>query len=371
MFPISVVLMGQTPIATTTSNIIPEIALTVPLADFDFPYQNVTPVPALLTDLLDNAIYLDFKVFENSSSSWSELRTWLEAINGTELEYSVTLVADREVLADESPASLATSELIEEVYQSHGAALDMLVNHSLVNITKTPEIVLFDMTLSRQEWQALMIQTRSLNLVGFGGLLRTSLYSTRLDRIKLAETGLHEKIETSGLSAGLVVESFVIDDIQDRDTGAMRLCGVTMDSFSLWDRFIVSCERSRFSFEMGGDVGEYLTHSFSSSVAGMGNRWGLRLGEIGNSTDIIGRQDNVYEDFDTISNDIALATGNGVSRLIIGSLPSLLSTFGTDAVNQLRITIDAKLTGVATYTFRIYAFRAVFMAIDAFDFIML
>jgi hypothetical protein len=121
---------------------------------------------------------------------------------------------------------------------------------------------------------------------------------------------------------------------------------------------------------MSGDVGEYLVHSFSSSTGGLGNQWGMRIGEIGNSTDVLSRTDNVYEALDILVNDIELAAGNGVTKITIGSLPSLLSAFGDNAIAELRTAIDATIQGVATYTFRIYAFRAVFMAIDSFDFLM-
>ena len=371
MFPVSVVLMGQSPIAVIAPTVTPQIALTVPLSDFDFPYQTVTPTPGILTDLVENDMSLDFKVLENSSISWTYLRTWLVAINNSEIDYTVTLVPDRGSLAGESPETLATSELIEDVYLSHMNALTTLVDESLVNISNTPTTAFFDMTLSRQEWQALMVQTRSLNLVGFGSLLRTSIYSTQLDLIQAAETALLTQAESSGFDVGLVVESFVVDDLQDGDTGPMRFCGVTTESFSQWDQIIVSCERSRFSFEMNGDVGEYLTHSFSSTVGGLGSHWGLRLGELGNSTDVSGRQNYVYDDLNVFCNDVALATGHGVSKIIIGSLPALLSAFGNDAIDSLRFITDMTPIGVSTYTFRIYAFRAVFMAIDAFDFIML
>jgi hypothetical protein len=370
-FPVSVIFMGQNPVATTTVNVIPQITLTVPLSDFDFPYQNITPTSGLLTEILDNAFYLEFKVFEDNSTSWSRFRTWLVAINDTEIEYSVTLVSNRGILVDDNPDTLATTDLIEDIYQSHSNALTRLADISLSNITREPNTVLFDMTLSRQEWQALMLQTRSLNLVGFGSLMRTSIYSTQLDRIVTAAASLRDQAESYGLDVGLVVETFVVDDLQDGDTGAMRLCGVSTDFISQWDQIIVSCERSRFSFEMAGDVGEYLAHSFSSSIGGLGNHWGLRLGEVGNSTDVVGRQDSVYDSLDVFVNDVALAVGNGVRRITICSLPSLLSAFGSTAVTDLRIAIDDILHGVATYTFRIYAFRAVFLAIDAFDFIML
>ncbi|TET09837.1 MAG: hypothetical protein E3J86_07135 [Candidatus Thorarchaeota archaeon] len=370
-FPVSVVLMGQNPIATTTGVVIPEIALTIPLSDFDFPYQNVTPTSGLLTEILDNAFYLDFKVLEDDSSSWSNLRTWLVAINDTEIEYIVTLVSNRGSLVGENPETLATTELIVDIYESHSTALTNLLDLSLLNISNNPNAVLFDMTLSIQEWQALMTVTRSLNLVGFGNLMRTSIYSTQLDTITNASLSLYDQAQLSGLDAGLVIESFVIDDMQDRDSGAMRLCGVSTTSLSQWDRIIISCERSRFSFEMSGDVGEYLVHSFSSSIGGLGSLWGMRIGEVGNSTDVLGRTDDVYDTLDIFVNDIELAVGNGISEITIGSLPSLLSAFGNNAIAELKTALYATTQGVATYTFRIYAFRAVFIAIDAFDFLML
>jgi hypothetical protein len=286
----------------------------------------------------------------------------------------VTLVADRESLAGEDPTTLATAELIGDVYVSHINAINKLVDESLVNITNTPHIVLFDMTLSRQEWKALMVQTRNVNLLGFGELLRTSLDATPVNQIQTWETSLYLQAEDSELETGLVIESFVVDDLQDADTGVMRFCGVNVESFNLWDYFVVSCERSRFSFEMNGDVGEYLIHSIASTVGNLGSKWGLRIGEIGNTTDIDGCQTDVYENLHVFATDMSLAVSHGVDMLIVGSLPSLLSStliHSESPLWELRILIDWTPAVSVTYTFRIYAFRAVFMAIDAFDFMML
>jgi hypothetical protein len=250
--------------------------------------------------------------------------------------------------------------------------VNTLIDISLIDISNTPSTVLFDMTLSRQEWQTLMLQTRSINLIGFGSLLRKSLYATQLEPIQTAEDSLLSELTSIDIEVGLVVESFVVDDLQDGDTGVMRFCGITMDSLSKWDTFILSCERSRFSFEMNGDVGEYLTHSFSSTIGVLGSHWGIRLGEIGDSLDIDGRQSYVYNDINVFSMDVALATGHSVERIIVGSLPSLLSASGNYTIEDLGfIPLPMTPVGVSTYTFRIYAFRAVFMAIDAFDLIML
>ncbi|MCK5265319.1 MAG: hypothetical protein KAR03_06895, partial [Candidatus Thorarchaeota archaeon] len=91
----------------------------------------------------------------------------------------------------------------------------------------------------------------------------------------------------------------------------------------------------------------------------------------GNVTDIEGRSEVVYETLDALCNDINLATGNGVSVLTIDSLPSLLSSFGPNVLSDLRDQLDTANTATATYTFRIYAYRAVFIAIDSFDILML
>jgi hypothetical protein len=370
-FPISIVVMGQTPIATVPVDTIPQIRLSVPLADFDFPYQHVDPTPQLLAEVLSNVFYLDLHVLENSPSSWARLRNWLLALNDTENLYSITMTADRGSLVGENPLTLATSDLIEDIYESHRSALSQLVDAELVNVTNEPEYVLFDMTLSRQEWQELMRRTRNLDLMGFGGLMRTSIYSVDKSRIESASMQLYNDAIASGIQSGLLIETFVVDDLLDGDSIAMRLCGVTRSSLRDWSHKSVSCSRSRFSYEMNGDVGEYLVHSYSSSVSGLGTPWSLRLGEVGNSTDVLGRADNVYEDLDVLVNDIALVLGNGVPRITLDSLPSFLNAFGNDSLSTLRLSIDAIEYGVATYTFRIYAFRAVFLAIDAFDFIML
>ncbi len=370
-FPVSIVFMGQNPIATVPVATNPQIRLSVPLADFDYAYQNVTPTPQLISDVLSNAFYLDFHVLENDANSWTRLRTWLEAVNDNELLYSITLSADRASIAGADPETLASTELIEDIYESHRNALNHLVDVELVNITNEPEFVLFDMTLSRVEWQELMLRTRSLDLVGFGALMRTSIDSVNSVRIENSSTLLYTEAFASGLTSGILIESFAVDDILDGDSNAMKLCGITSSSLQDWERVSVSLSRSRFSLEMNGDVGEYLVHSYSSSVDGLGSPWSIRLGEVGNSTDTLGRTDSVYEDIDVFVNDIALARGNGVSRITIDSLQSFLNAFGSDSIPSLRSAIDDAEFGVSTYTFRIYAFRAVFLAIDAFDFIML
>ncbi|OLS30848.1 MAG: hypothetical protein ThorAB25_07070 [Candidatus Thorarchaeota archaeon AB_25] len=370
-FPISTILMGQNPIATTTVIDSPQIKISVPLADFDYPYQNITPTPQLLSDVLDNNFLLDLHVLENDPLSWTRLRTWLVALNDTAIGYSITLTADRAQLAGEDPQTLATTDLIEDVYESHGAALNQIMNVEIIDTINAPYLVLFDMTLSGGEWRELMLRTRNLDLIGFGGLMRTSIYSVDIPRIENASTILRYAASASGIPAGLLVDTFVIDDMLDGDSIAMRLCGLTSTSLQQWQMLSVSCSRSRFSFEMRGDVGEYLVHSYSSSVASRSSYWSLRLGEVGNSTDVLDRTDSVYDDLVVVANDIALAAGNGVEQVTLESLPSLLSAFGDNALSSLRSVIDGTEQGIATYTFRIYAFRAVFLAIDAFDLIML
>jgi hypothetical protein len=369
-FPISIVLMGQSPIASVAVNTPPELRFSIPLADFDYPYQNVTPSSQLLTDIESNSFSVDLHVLENDAASWSRLRNWLLALNETEIAYSITLTSDRSSLAGEQPTTLATTDLIESIYDSHSNALNQLIDFELTNITSMPEFILFDMTFSIPEWQEFMLHIRSLDLIGFGSLLRRSIHSVDLSRIESASSILHTQAEATGIDSGLLVETFVVDDLLNDASNSMRLCGVTPSSLRDWDYVSVSTIRSRFSFEMRGDVGEYLVHSYSSSISKQGSSWSMRIGEAGNSTDIFGRPDSVYQDMNTLVNDIAIVGGNGVEQLTLESLPSFLNAFGNNSLNEFRSAVDGVETGISTYTFRIYAYRAVFFAIDAFDFIM-
>ncbi len=369
-FPVSIVIMGQVPIAHVSSNSDASMMLSVPLADFDFPYVNITPSTSIISDLESNQFGVNLRVLENDTESWLRLGDWLIALNASNVPYTITLTADRASIVGSEPTAIGTTDVIQGVYESHRNALPQLTAE-LQNITNSPLHVLFDMTLSRPEWQKLMFHTRSLDLIGFSELMRTSIYSTDISIIDQESTLLAQQADSTGLSAGIIVESFVIDDLQDNDNVAMRLSGVTIPSLNLWDSIEVSCGRSRISIEMSGDVGEYLVESYSKSLGVLGSKYSIRIGEVGNTTDIDDRSEIVYENLEILCNDIALATGNGVDNLTIDSLPSLLSSFGSTAITDLRELLNTVCTATATYTFRIYAYRAVFIAIDSFDILML
>ncbi|TFG29070.1 hypothetical protein EU528_10210 [Candidatus Thorarchaeota archaeon] len=369
-FPVSIVVMGQVPIAQVPGNPDANLLLSVPLADFEFPYVNITPTGSLISNLTSNHFGVNLRVLEDDATSWSRLREWLIALNNTNVPYTISLSVDRGSIVGSVPAVIGTSDVIQQVYQSHRNALSQLVLE-LESIAISPQTILFDMTLSAPEWQKLMFHTRSLDLIGFTDLMRDSIYSTDPMIIDQESSLLAHQADIAGLSAGLIVESFVVDDIQDNDNIAMRLSGVSISSLALWDSITVSSIRSRFSLEMNGDVGEYLVESYSKSIATLGSSYSILIGEVGNVTDIDGRSETVYETLDTLCVDINLATGNGVDIITINSLSSLLTSFGSTALTDLRGLLDTTSIASATYTFRIYAYRAVFIAIDAFDIIML
>ncbi len=369
-FPISTVIMGQTPIVGVVVTQPGEVTLEIPLASFDFPYANVTPDSGLLDDLVSFDFSLDLHAQEGNLSSWQRLEDWLIALNSTSIQYTVTLTAPGYALTGEVQ-SLASTESLLQVYSNHSqslAELDALLTSQ--GITNLPSVVLFDMTLPRGHWQKLMLHTRSLDLSGFSGLMRKSLFAVTPLAIQDAALDLSEQADALGLSSGVLVEPFVVDDLLDGDTVSMRLCGQTVNTLQLWDRIEVLCSRTRFSYEMLGDVGEYMAASFASSVARLGNSWSMRMSEVGNRSDISGRMDPIYNSMDSLTRDIALSFGSGVGGITLGSLQSLLMSFGSGSIETLRTSIDAVTSATATYTFRIYAFRAVFAAIDSFDFLM-
>ena len=368
-FPVSIVIMGQIPIAQVTNNSTAAISLSVPLADFEFPYSHIDP-NVVIGNLSENQFGVNLRVLEDDANSWLRLNDWLTALNSTAISYSITLTADRASMVGTAPKIIGSTAVIQEVYQSHRSALSEL-SSVLENTTNLPEHVLFDMTLSGPEWQKLMFHTRSLDLIGFAGLMRASIYSINISVIEQETSLLLQEAGNVGISPGIFFESFVIDDMQDGDNVAMRLCGVSLSLLSSWDAIEVSASRSRFSLEMNGDVGEYLAESYSKSIGILGPKYSMRIGEVGNVSDIEGRTEIVYESLEVLGNDLAIITGNGVGQLTIDSLSSLISSFGPNALSNLRELLDSVIVAPVTYTFRIYAYRAVFIAIDSFDFIML
>ncbi|TFG31562.1 hypothetical protein EU527_12155 [Candidatus Thorarchaeota archaeon] len=369
-FPVSIIVMGQIQIAATSTSTIPEIILGVPLADFDFPYSYVNPTPSIISDLEVSQFGVDLRVLENDDDSWFKLTEWLHALNESSVLYTVTLTSDRALFVGETPTAIGTTDVIRQVFTSHRNAITNLTE-SLDGIINYPSTVIFDLTLSQQEWQKLMFHTRSLDLIGFTGLMRSSIYSTDVSVIDQESTLLAQEASNLGIQLGILIESFVLDDLQDNDNVAMRLAGVSISSLNLWDTIQVSCSRSRFSLEMRGDVEAYLVESYSESVAIKGSKWTMRLGDVGNDTDIEDRPAPVYETFDILNNDIKLAAGNGVDTLTIDSLSSLLSSFGPNAIIDFHESLSTTHSGSSRYTFRIYAYRAVFIAIDSFDILLL
>jgi hypothetical protein len=234
-----------------------------------------------------------------------------------------------------------------------------------------PYCIYFDMTLSAPEWQMLMARTRSLDLPGFSNLVRSSFDSIDSSALETGAALILSEADSLDLSVGVLVESFILDDLQDADTVAMKVCGQTVQTLSRWDKVQVDCSRTGFSYEMDGDVGEYLAHSFSRTVSQYGPAWSMRLGVAGNESDIQSRPNQVYNSLKSIASDLVIAEGNGVASLTLESLPHLSTTFGSNAVNELMTSVEAISQVGVTYTFRIYAFRAVFIAIDSFDSIMI
>jgi hypothetical protein len=371
-FPVTTLVLGQTPIALIEPAGELNLTLEVPLADFDFGYIDMAPSSSLIQNLSSAGVSLDLHLMEGNVASMDRLRNWLIAINQSSVQFTITMTAPRSSYFEGDPTSLGTTAVLQGVYQSHLSSLQQVDSElESLNMSRMPYCIYFDMTLSALEWQNMMARTRSLDLIGFSSLIRQSFDSIDANAIETSAALLASESDSLDLSTGVLVESFILDDVQDGDSLVMKVCGQTMLTLSQWDRVQIDCSRSRFSFEMNGDVGEYLTHSYSRTISQYGQSWSMRLGAVGNETDVQSRRNQVYNSLESIAADLTIATGNGVSSLTLESLPLLASAFGPDAVDELMTAIAGVGQVGVTYTFRIYAFRAVFIAIDSFDSIML
>ncbi len=296
----------------------------------------------------------------------------MTALDATAIPYDITLVADRAGRVDLELAQLGTSQLIDELFQDYEAGLDTLsTSIDSLSVTRVPRSIFVDMTLSDAEWGLLMHYTRDINLGGVSSVFRSALDQIDSATIVAATTSLLETAQGLGFSCGIIVEPFVVDDYVDRDTLLMKSCGVTLETLGEWSSVAVECSRTSFSLEMLGDVGEYLVHSYSRSIGVIGSGWHLRLGTAGAIMDLEGNPNPVYGNLSSFVDDIKRAAGNGAQRIFIASLQSLVQAFGVDVLSDLRSAVDNMEPVPVTYTFRIYAFRAVMMVIDSFDFIML
>ncbi|MHA2213883.1 MAG: hypothetical protein ACW992_12045, partial [Candidatus Thorarchaeota archaeon] len=71
-----------------------------------------------------------------------------------------------------------------------------------------------------------------------------------------------------------------------------------------------------------------------------------------------------------LAKDLLIAAANGVQRITVESLTGMISSFGENSIDEILSMMEDYDEVPITYTFRIYAFRAVLIAINAFDPIM-
>jgi hypothetical protein len=371
LFPISVVVMGQTPIASATAGDLPEITLEVPLSDFEFPFIDLGPTEQIVETISNNSLGLSFRINTSDSDAWLRLRDWLIALNETSIPSVVVLSPTRFHSASPGNEKLGTTDSIIRAIDELGDSIETLSDVIIeANRSQLSSRVIFDLTLSQYEWQVLMRQARQINIAGFAGVMRNTFESIDATTLLSESQLLVDAAESFGLSCGVLVESFVLDDYQDQDTIFMKSSGLTVESVAPWDTVQVSCSRSLFSYEMEGDVGEYLVHSYSSTIGGLGAGWEMRIGQAGNATDVLGRRNLVYTSLDQLAKDLLIAAANGVQRITVESLTGMISSFGENSIDEILSMMEDYDEVPITYTFRIYAFRAVLIAIDAFDPIM-
>lgn len=355
-FPISVNLMGQNPITYIEQQEVP-IELEIPLAEERYLEPNST--------MIANFIQYDFEpnllLYIDDEDSWNRLSHWLNTTNNT-LSTTVSFIPDRSNLAGFSNSGILNTEFFTSLYQSHNNSLKrirtMISNLNLI----FPDLTIrFDMTLSGVEWNAFMAYIKNVDLTGFSSLIRQSFDSLNITALNELQTSLMNQIDWNMMNSGFILESFVLDDFGDGDTLLSSLCGVTNHVLSAFSQLenIYDIRRSRFSSVMNGDVGEYLAHSYSRTAGLLES--GVRIGDITSSA---------YENSQLFLDDLHISSGNGVAMITISSLNGILGTELFGNLSDFRTAIDEDGTVGVTYTFRIYAYRAVFMAIDAFDFLI-
>ncbi len=369
VFPASVYIMGQTPIAIASLDQMPEVYLTVPTASIEYTSETVLPSGNLLQALHDTGFGIDIQYLIGNNDSLQQATAWLiEASNNT-IPLRVSLHSNRSsYLLDNN--SLGDQNTHTQVYSDlKQGAQTILETISTLGIANSSVQVLADVRMSGIEWATLLAPMRSLNLGGFSHMAEDAISVINQSALEVSFLGLKEVFSHADLSFGLLVDSFVIDDFADNDATLMLTNGVTPSILRDVDFLEIDIMRSKFSLEMDGDVGEYLVHSYSRSaraLADFGIGCGCRLGIVGQVLDIHDRVNPVYQTVEAIAQDVVICSSNVNSAVAISSLESLMRNEGGDSVADLRDAILDVGEQSVTYTFRIYAFRAVVFAIDSF-----
>jgi len=368
MLPASIYLMGQYPIATATYSESTTIFIEMPLGSFEYTYVNLTPSESILSQLEQTGFGVDLRVSTSNIESIQRLISWVVALTNASIPYRLTISSNRENSPAFDANLLGNTGLIEWHYGNMLTTIEtILTEFDNLEISTDSLRIYFDMRLSEYEWSHLLNLTRSIDLQGFSQLVRQSLDSITSSSFSTAASYITQALEGRIIDLNLVVEGFVIDDMLDGDITMMEFCGVSPEVISILDADLeVGCERSRYSEAMDGDVGEYLVHTYS--VSPLVNS--IRIGVAGTETGLEPIPIPVYQSLEELAGDIARASGNGVREIVVSSLPSILYSFGSNGITDLNDAIESQEAVIITYTFRIFALRAVIMAIDSFDFIM-
>ncbi|MFX0108712.1 MAG: hypothetical protein ACFE7R_10530, partial [Candidatus Hodarchaeota archaeon] len=176
LFPYTTITMGANPIAVVTSTGQATIYFDVPIGVEHELLENLTPSASSIMDLDSNSFGMNLRVLEGSIDPLLNLEEWLLVLNESSVPYIVTLSPNYTKIENEFLTSSVTSDLLERVYESHSEAFrDLTELISSNNITTLPQEVCFDMTLSDSNWEMIMDKMRSIDLVGFESILRSSV----------------------------------------------------------------------------------------------------------------------------------------------------------------------------------------------------
>ena len=368
MLPVSVSLMGQFPIASTSYSESTTIFVEMPLGNFEYQFVNVTPTASIISELESSGFGVDLRVKTVDTESINRLTTWLNVLSNSSVPYRLTISSNREDNVAFDATLLGSTSLFALHYEQMLSTLEnILTEFDEAEISLDDLRMGVDMRLSDFEWAHIMNLTRSVNLQGFSDLVRRSLDATASDEFTSMGRPIADVLEGRSIDLGFVVDGFVIDDLLDGDITMMEFCGLSPDVILILEADLeVDCDRSRYSEAMDGDVGEYLVHTYSVSPLVSS----IRIGVAGTGTGQESIRTSVYHTVDTLANDIVIASGNGVEEIVVSSLPSILNSFGSTGLTDLHDAIESQGIVEITYTFRIFAFRAVVMTIDSFDFLM-
>ncbi len=361
-FPYTVSYMGQNPIVSLQqSSQMPKIGFIV---EYNPTIGASIKIDNFSNDTLNLIAQNGYIVLDSLADQYTN-NSWLYNTTKFLIEHNINIVAKLRPLSN-SDSHVSMSSIIN-FYNTTQEFIQWVKENNFQNHISGIEL---DFSQARNENLKMMKYMRRVDIPGLCNYLRQTGNISATNTLQVYEQ-LGSLIHEQGFNAISLGMPMVLDDFTDEDNFIQLLMGHPM-GLQNWDIKGISLERSTISYAMEGEVYSYYTYTYGlSAYRYFGNKTVVSIGVIGNiSENALNITHTSYSKLPEIVKDITILSRLGIPQVELYSLNTLIESFGESAIAEIFNGLHSTQPIEITYTFRIHAFRMVFMAIDSYDWLI-